>query len=152
MNKGKKDFPRSEISDLKQQLRNSKQEIERLKRIIKRMNSDIKTANSAFNESTSFIDAKLAEMPVDTIVKYLSGNNPKKMKELEDEHKDRLVELEKKWKCHKCETGVMHLTVIGQFDGTKRYFRHCSAKCGNRTPLKIYSTEVEKDCIKSKGD
>jgi hypothetical protein len=148
MSKGRKDIPRSEVSDLKQQLRDSKQEIERLKRIVKRLNSELKTANTAFNESANFIDEKLAEMPVDSIVKYFSTNSEKKLKSLQEDHRKTLEDLTAKWKCHKCGEGVLQLFVVTQYDGSKRYFRACSSKCGHRTPLKPYTMDVEKNSIR----
>lgn len=49
--------------------------------------------------------------------------------------------LLKKWKCHKCEFGLMKLMIIPRPDGP-RYLRKCT-ECDNRTRLKKYTEDVE---------
>ncbi len=55
--------------------------------------------------------------------------------------KQNKEELLKRWKCHKCDTGIMKLIILPRPDGP-RYFRKCS-DCENRTRLKKYTDDVE---------
>lgn len=47
----------------------------------------------------------------------------------------------KRWKCHKCEFGIMKLMIIPRPDGP-HYLRKCT-DCDNRTKLKKYTEDVE---------
>lgn len=49
--------------------------------------------------------------------------------------------LLKRWKCHKCEHGIMRLLIIPRPDAP-HYMRKCT-ECSNRTRLKKYTKDVE---------
>lgn len=55
----------------------------------------------------------------------------------EEEHKS----LEEKWKCHKCDDGVLRIVIIDRRNGVF-YFRRCPS-CGNRTKVKPYTEDVK---------
>jgi hypothetical protein len=71
----------------------------------------------------------------------LSELMQKQAKEDELENQEKL--LEDKWRCHKCNEGVMKIHSIKRLDGVF-YWRICSNNnCGNKTKLQRYSENVE---------
>lgn len=53
----------------------------------------------------------------------------------------RQKSLEERWKCFKCEDGVMRLLVVHRA-GNPYYLRKCDC-CTNKTKMKKYTDEVE---------
>ena len=51
------------------------------------------------------------------------------------------IELKEKYKCFKCEEGVMVLSIFRRLDGTF-YYRRCHV-CGNKTRMKKHNNKVE---------
>jgi hypothetical protein len=74
----------------------------------------------------------------------------KQNEEVELEKQEKL--LENKWRCHKCNEGVMKIHIIKRLDGVF-YWRICSNNnCDNKTKLQRYSENVEGIRHKSKEE
>lgn len=124
-----------EIKRLKEALKRKEREIEKLK-------SDLKTLEAAFQENIKFLKGKTAKLDLQELLK--GAQKQQTLKQIEDEKQITFQELEKKWKCHKCNVGIMRLIVFNRPDG-KHYMRVCNnkTKCQNRTEPKKWHEKVE---------
>jgi hypothetical protein len=142
---GKGNYERSEIVELKETIRKLKADASKKQKKIKVLKSEILTLQKAMNESTIYIDDRLADVPVEALVSFFSKEN-KKTKTLDNaKHafEDHSTKLRDKWKCHKCDEGQLRMILINRHDG-KHYFRSCNNEnCLNRTDMKRYTSEVE---------
>lgn len=124
-----------EIKRLKDALKRKDREIEKFK-------SELKTLEAAFQENIKFLKGKTAKLDLQELIK--GAQKSQSLKDIETEKEVTFKELEDKWKCHKCQVGVMRLIVFTRPDG-KHYIRACSnrGKCQNRTESKPWHEKVE---------
>ena len=124
-----------EIKRLRDALKRKDREIEKLK-------SELKTLEAAFHENIRFLKGKTAKLDLQELIK--GAQKKQDLKEIETEKEITFKELEEKWKCHKCNVGVMRLIVFNRPDGM-HYIRACSnrGKCTNRTEAKKWHDKVE---------
>lgn len=125
----------SEIKRLRDALKRKEKEVVKLK-------SELKTLEKAFEANIKFLKGKTAKLDLQEL---LDGANKKQsVSEIEQEKVLSFKDLEEKWRCHKCNEGVMKLIVFTRHDGTK-YIRSCSNKniCKNRTEPKDWKETVE---------
>lgn len=121
-----------------QKLRNT---IRRLQSDIKKLKSELKTYEAAFQKNITFLKGKVKDHSLHELLKAASKDQ--NLQELEVEKEETFEQMAKKWQCHKCNEGVMKLTVVTRQDG-KWYFRKCTiSKCTNRTDLKQLTDDVE---------
>ena len=126
----------SEIKRLKDALKRKDKEMDRLK-------SELKTLEKAFEANVKFLRGKTAKLDLQELLN--GARKEQSLKEIETEKEVTFKELEDRWKCHSCGTGVMKLIVFGQANGTKKYIRACSnkGKCQNRTEPQEWHESVE---------
>jgi hypothetical protein len=137
-----KDFPRSEVSELKQLISSLKQKIKQKDDKISRLISEIKTLNKAFSDSIVYINEDLIDVPVEEIIKFFNTKRKPKLTEVKKEHQESLASLKEKWQCFRCKSGYLKLIVIERQDG-KKYLRACSnSRCRNKTELKNWTPDV----------
>ncbi len=123
-----------EIKRLKDALKRKEKEIEKLK-------SELKTYEAAFQKNIQFLKGKTKDLSLQELLDGAKKEN--NLKEIEDNKEIKFKELEEKWKCHKCNIGVMKLIVYNRHDG-KWYLRKCNQnKCENRTDAKPFHDKVE---------
>ena len=141
-----KNYEKSEVSELKQTIRNLKAIVSTRDKKIKRLISDICTMQKALDESVVYIDERLASIPVEDIVSYFKDKNGKSKKsidEVEDFYETAQDRMRLKWTCKVCKRGHLKLIIINRHDG-QYYFRSCIDKdCKNRTKMKKYTEDVE---------
>lgn len=99
-----------------------KHENKKLKMEVKRLRKELDKNRIHYDEITDLLEQQAAE-------------------EIEVSTKENREALLKRWKCHKCEFGIMKLIIIPRPDGP-RYLRKCT-ECDNRTKLKKYTEDVE---------
>ncbi len=136
-----KDFERSEISQLKDKIRELRAELGVRDKKIKNLKSELRTLNAALSKSAMYIDERLTDIPIESVVNYFNDKVTGRIKDIEKIHEDSQRSLEKKWQCHKCDDGFLRLIVITRHDG-KQYFRKCT-HCDNRTGMQKYVEGVE---------
>ena len=138
-----KDYKGSEISELKQTIKNLKGSLRRRDKKIDSLLSEIHTLQRALDQSATYIDNQLRDIPVEDIVRYFSSKRRVKLKGASEAQTQNLKQLKRQWECHECGVGYMKLIVINRADG-KKYMRMCSAAgCSNRTKLQSYHDDVE---------
>jgi hypothetical protein len=123
-------------------------EVKRLKNIIRRLESDkrkllseIKTLEEAFGKNIQFLKGKTDGLTIGELLN--AAKKEQSLEEIEDEKQQTFSDMEKKWKCFKCEVGLMKLLIYGNREGMQ-YLRKCSnPKCLNRTKPKPYNSNVE---------
>jgi hypothetical protein len=101
---------------------------------IKRENDKLKKQVSALRKQLARIDIGRYENLQDLIHKF-------DKLEVEETLKNDAEAQAKRWKCFKCEHGVLHLKVFERQDGIV-YLRKCD-KCDNKTKLKKWNENVE---------
>ncbi len=136
-----KDYERSEISQLKDKIRALRAELGVRDRKIKNLKSELKTLNAALSKSAMYIDDRLSDVSIETVVDYFNDKTTGRIKDIEKVHKESQDALAKKWACHKCDEGFLRLVLIDRHDG-KHYFRKCT-HCDNRTNMQKYNSDVE---------
>jgi ribosomal protein S20 len=124
-----------EIKRLRDALKRKDREIEKFK-------SELKTLEKAFEANIKFLKGKTAKLDLKELMD--GAKKEQSLKEIETNKETTFQELEQKWKCHACGTGVMKLIVFTRPDG-KFYIRACNNKpsCTNRTDAKRWSDEVQ---------
>ena len=136
MGKKSKDYPNeeksSEVKKLKAHIRHQDKEIARLK-------SELKTYNRAFEKNITFLKEKTESLTVEELIEGVEEEMT--LKEIKDDKKDRFSELQRKWKCWKCDDGILRMIIVPGIE-TNRYFRKCS-RCSNRTIVKEHTNEIE---------
>jgi ribosomal protein S20 len=125
----------SEVKRLRDALKRKDREIDKLK-------SELRTLEKAFEQNIKFLKGKTAKLDLKELLD--GANNNQSVKEIEDDKVFKFKELEDKWRCHKCQEGIMKLIVFSRPDG-KHYIRACSnrGKCQNRTEPKEWKEDVE---------
>ena len=120
-------------------------EIQRLKNIIRRLESDKRkllserrTMEAAFDNTVTFLRGKTKDLSVEELIQAASKGYT--LVETEAKKEQSMADLVKKWGCHKCSDGIMHLIIFTNRDGPQ-YFRSCN-KCANRTKPKPYDESV----------
>ncbi len=136
-----KDYERGEISQLKDKIRALRAELGVRDRKIKNLKSELKTLNAALSKSAMYIDERLSDVSIETVVDYFNDKVTGRIQDIEKVHKDSQESLAKKWQCHKCDDGFLRLVIINRHDG-KHYFRKCT-HCENRTGMQKYTNDVE---------
>lgn len=139
MGKGKpKANHREEKDGETQKLRNT---IRRLQSDIRKLKSELSTYEVAFQKNIQFLKGKTKDLTVQELIE--GAKKEQNLGQIENTKELTFKDMEKRWKCHKCNSGVMKLTVINRQDG-RWYFRSCTdTKCKNRTELKPFNDEVE---------
>ena len=123
-------------------------EVKRLKNVIRRLESDkkkllseVRTLEEAFGKNIQFLKSKTDGLSVTELIK--AAKKEQTLEEIENEKQQKFSDLEKKWKCFKCDIGLMKLLIYTNREGTQ-YLRKCSnPKCLNRTKPKPYNDGVE---------
>ena len=128
----KKEPKDGEVKKLKAHIRHQDKEIARLK-------SELRTTERAFQKNIVFLKEKTNELSMDDLIK--GAEQELSLKQIKNDKTDRFSELERKWRCHKCQEGILRLIIVPGLE-TNRYFRKCSL-CENRTQVKEYTEEVE---------
>lgn len=125
----------SEVKRLREALKRKGKEVEKLK-------SELRTLEKAFEANIKFLKGKTAKLDLQELLNGAKKNLS--VKEIEEEQSSSFKKLEEKWRCHKCQEGIMKLIVFSRPDG-KHYIRACSNrnKCQNRTEPKQWNEEVE---------
>lgn len=125
-----------EVKRLRDALKRKDKEVDKLK-------SELKTLETAFQENIKFLKGKTARLDLQELLKGAKKNES--LKEIEDNKNFTFKELEEKWKCYKCNVGIMRLIIFNRPDG-KHYIRACSNKsnCQNRTEAKKWHDNVER--------
>lgn len=123
-----------------QKLRNT---IRRLQSDIRKLKSELTTYEAAFQKNIQFLKGKTKDL---TVTELIAGAKKEQtLAQIENNKELTFKEMEKRWKCHRCNEGVMKITVINRQDG-KWYFRSCTnvtGKCKHRTELKPFNEDVE---------
>ena len=123
-----------EIKRLKDALRRKDKEIERMK-------SELKTYSAAFEKNIQFLKGKTKDLTLQELID--GAKKEQNLKQIEVEKEITFKDMEKKWKCFKCGTGVMRIITYMRPDG-RWYIRKCSnSQCVNRTKAQPWSDEVE---------
>lgn len=128
----KKEPKDGEIKKLKAHIRHQDKEIARLK-------SELRTYDRAFQKNLVFLKEKTIDLSVEDLIK--GAEEELTLKQIKDDKKDRFSEIQRKWKCHKCEDGILRLIIVPGIE-TNRYFRKCSM-CSHRTKVQEYTENVE---------
>lgn len=123
-------------------------EIGKLKATIRRLTSDNKqlksqlaTYEQAFQRNITFLKGKTKDLTVEQLI--AGAKKDQNLTEIEHTEEVTFKQMEEKWKCHSCNTGIMKIIIVPRHDG-KWYFRHCSNQaCKKRTDLKQYHDKVE---------
>lgn len=136
-----KNYKRSETSELKQTIRSLKGKLAHRDKKIKNLLSEIKTLQAALDESVVYIDDRLADIPVEDIVRYFKKRNSGKLDGVKTEYEKNREALREKWTCHECNEGYLKIIIFNRHDG-KHYFRSCT-NCENRTRTKVFTEDVE---------
>lgn len=125
----------SEVKRLRDALKRKDKEVEKLK-------SELRTLEKAFEANIKFLKGKTAKLDLQELLDGAKNNFS--IKEIEQSKEMNFKQLEEKWRCHKCQEGVMKLIVFSRPDG-KHYIRACSnrGKCQNRTEPKQWKEDVE---------
>jgi hypothetical protein len=120
-------------------------EISKLKNIIRRLESDkrkllseVKTLEQAFGHTVTFLRGKTKDLSLEQLIQ--AANNQEGLSDVVNKEKNTTEHLLKKWACHKCDNGVMRLTIYTNREGSF-YFRNCT-QCSNRTKVKPYNDKV----------
>jgi hypothetical protein len=100
----------------------------------KRENDKLKKQVSSLRKQLARIDIGRYENLQDLMEKF-------DKQEIEDSLKRNEEEQEKRWKCFKCDGGVLQLKVFERHDGIV-YLRKCDS-CDNKTKLKKWDKSVE---------
>jgi hypothetical protein len=131
-----KDYPReeksAEVRKLKDHIRHQDKEIARLK-------SELRTYDRAFQKNLVFLKEKTKDLNLEDLLK--GAEEELTLKQIKDDKKDRFSEIQRKWKCHHCDDGILRLIIVPGIE-SNRYFRKCSM-CVHRTPVKEYTEDVE---------
>ena len=113
-------------------------EVQKLKRLIRRLEqenrhlkSQLRTYEKAYEKTVVFLQQKTSDFDLEELID--GANNDLNIKEIRQEKKLKFEDLKAKWKCFKCNEGVMRLIIIPD----NRYFRKCST-CTHRTETKEY--------------
>lgn len=97
--------------------------------------------NEKLKRRISALQKQLARIDLD------SHNNVKELvdkfeqEDYKEEKHSTQKALEEKWKCHKCDEGVLKLILIQRKDKLV-YFRKCDS-CDNRTKTQEYTEKVD---------
>lgn len=133
---GNKDFKKEpkdgEVKKLKAHIRHQDKEIARLK-------SELKTYDRAFQKNLVFLKEKTSDLSMEDLIK--GAEEELTLKQIKDDKKDRFSEIQRKWKCHKCDDGILRLIIVPGLE-YNRYFRKCSM-CSHRTKVQEHTNEVE---------
>jgi hypothetical protein len=123
-----------EISRLKNANKRLKSENEKLK-------AEIKTYEAAFQKNIHFLKGKTKDLSLQELLE--GAKKEQSLKSIEDKKEMTFKDMESKWKCFKCNTGLMKLIVYTRPDGPW-YIRKCTnPKCTNRTEGQPFHDEVE---------
>jgi predicted RNase H-like nuclease (RuvC/YqgF family) len=139
--KEKKNFPKSETGDLKQQVRSLKAKLRNRDKKIEIMKSELRTLQRALDESIVYINDELEQIPVEDLVRYFNRKKKGKLDEVQESYYNQMEKLKEDWKCYKCDHGYLKIVKIKRPDGMY-YFRAC-VDCPNKTKLKKYTDDVE---------
>lgn len=101
---------------------------------IKRENDKLKKQVSSLRKQLARIDINRYENLQDLIHKY-------DKQEVEENIKNDAKTQENRWKCHKCDSGILILKIFERADGIV-YYRKCNG-CPNKTTLKKWDESVE---------
>lgn len=117
-------------------------EVKKLKKVIKkleheitRLKSELRTYDKVFNRNIEFLKKEVDGVSLEDLIHGVNDGMdlPEIKKELS------VKELTDKWKCYKCEDGVLKFMIIPN----NKYFRSCT-KCSHRTEVKELHNEVER--------
>lgn len=136
MTKKNKDYPSEEKSA---EVKKLKAHIRKLEHEITRLKSELKSIDRAFQKNIVFLKEKTEELTVEELIK--GAEEELVLKQIKNDKLDRFAELERKWKCHQCDEGILRLIIVPGLE-TNRYFRKCSM-CAHRTTIKEHHNEVE---------
>ena len=124
----------SEIKRLKDALRRKDKELDRIK-------SELKTLEKAFEANIKFLKGKTAKLDLQELME--GAKKEQSLKQIETTKEVTFKELEDKWRCKKCNIGVLKLIVFTRPDG-RWYLRKCNqAQCTNRTDAQPWHDKVE---------
>lgn len=139
MGKGKhktyeKEEKDGETARLKRHIRHLEKENARIK-------SELRTYERVFNKNITFLKERTKGLSLEELIK--GAQEELNLQEIKEERSQKFEDMQKKWKCFKCDEGVMKLIIIPHGGGSN-YFRLCSnPKCKNRTEVKEYTENVE---------
>lgn len=123
-----------EVKRLKDANRRLKSENEKLK-------SELKTYEAAFQKNIQFLKGKTKDLTLQELID--GAKKEQDLKSIEVQKEVTFKEMEQKWKCFKCGTGVMKIISYMRPDG-RWYIRKCTNdKCTNRTNAQPWSDNVE---------
>jgi hypothetical protein len=135
-----KNFPKSEVAELKDTIRSLKSKLRNREKKIEEMKGELKTLQTALDKSIIYINDELKDVPVDEVVRYF---NRKRKGRLKDDFKAQLDILKARWSCWDCEIGYLTVVKINKGDETF-YFRMCTTPgCNKRTKMQAWDDEVE---------
>ena len=123
-------------------------EVARLKKAIRRLESDkrqllseLATIEAAFQKNVEFLKNSTKDLSVRDLMKAANKNIT--LKELKETNAEAESSMEARWRCHKCDSGVLKLVIFQNLEG-KQYLRACSnKKCTNRTKPKPWNDNVK---------
>jgi predicted nuclease with TOPRIM domain len=123
-------------------------EITRLRKAIRRLESDkrkllseVNTLTAAFDKNIQFLKGETDDLTISELVD--AAKKEMSLKEAKDYKNQTFSEMEDKWKCYKCQTGILKIVLFTMGDNTK-YFRMCSNdKCKKRTLPKDWNDSVK---------
>jgi membrane-anchored glycerophosphoryl diester phosphodiesterase (GDPDase) len=121
-----------EISRLKNANKRLKSENEKLK-------AEIKTYEAAFQKNIYFLKGKTKDLSLQELLD--GAKKEQSLKSIEDKKEMTFKDMESKWKCFKCGTGVMRIIMFNKLN-EKWYLRKCSF-CENRTNAQKLDDNVE---------
>lgn len=123
-----------ETAKLKRHIRHLEKENARIK-------SELRTYERVFHKNITFLKERTKGLSLEELIK--GAQEELNLQEIKEEKSQKFEDMQKKWKCFKCDEGVMKLIIIPHGGGSN-YFRLCSnPKCKNRTEVKEYTEEVE---------
>ena len=124
-----------EVGKLKKHIRHLENEITQLK-------SQLRTYDRVFSRQVTFLKQQTRGLSLEDLI--IGANAELNLQEIKDEQINNYAEIQRKWLCFQCNTGILKMVIIPRGDGNS-YFRQCSnTKCKHRTPLKEYTEEVDK--------
>lgn len=123
-----------EIKRLKDALKRKDREIEKMK-------SELRTLEKAFEANIKFLKGKTAKLDLQELMS--GARKEQSLKEIEVQKEVTFKEMEDRWRCRKCGTGVMKLIVYTRPD-CRWYIRKCSTStCNNRTDAQRWQDGIE---------
>lgn len=131
-------YPREDKSG---EVKRLKGQIRALEHEIKRLKSELKTFNKAFEKNITFLRTKTKNFDLQELID--GAKLDMTLEEIGEEKQFTFKEMEDKWKCFKCNEGIMKLIIVPG----NRYFRKCSmANCINRTLIKELTDDTDRGC------